>query len=93
MNCTLCEGSGKVVRVRDDNLGHVYHCDVVTCPQCIRGVTVLGTHEMLRGKNGEIHRPGEKLVYIDYIEEVSWKMGEYTGPVGEILTGVIRTVP
>lgn len=32
----------------------------VTCPKCVRGVTVLGTHELLRAKDG-IHRPGERL--------------------------------
>lgn len=38
----------------------------VTCPCCIRGVTTLGTHEMLRGHD-RVHQPGE---YIDYIENV-----------------------
>lgn len=62
MNCNFCEGSGRVGRIRmgGDSDSYITVVDVVTCPRCVRGVSVLGTHEMLRGADG-IHRPGERL--------------------------------
>lgn len=56
MTCTFCGGTNRVARLRE--CGSVI--DIVTCPQCVRGVSVLGTHEMLRGATG-VHRPGERL--------------------------------
>jgi hypothetical protein len=57
MNCDFCDGSGKVWRLRESRTV----VDRVTCPKCIRGITVLGTHEMLRDPQGVIHYPGEAI--------------------------------
>lgn len=56
MTCAFCEGTNRVARVSECGS----RIDVVTCPRCIRGVSVLGTHEMLRSKSG-IHMPGERV--------------------------------
>jgi hypothetical protein len=81
MDCDFCKGTGKVARVGvgsyDDVDAYVYIVDRVTCPKCIRGVTVLGAHEMLRDWRGGIHRPGERV----------------DDPTGTFLTGIIRTDP
>lgn len=61
--CRICLGEGRVARVSDTG-GKVH---VVTCPLCVRGVTVLGPHEMLRptaspATDGwKIWRPGDIL--------------------------------
>lgn len=53
MNCQLCEGRGQVARMRNNS-----RVDMVTCPSCIRGLSVLGTHELLRSDSGRTWEPG-----------------------------------
>ncbi|MBF4194574.1 hypothetical protein MHAEM_21151 [Mycolicibacterium phlei] len=63
MTCEFCNGVGVVPRVK--TISHdgwnVAQVETVTCPCCIRGITVLGTHEMLRDARGNIHGPGSRL--------------------------------
>lgn len=57
MECDFCDGTNRVARIRE--CGSVI--DIVSCPCCVRGVSVLGTHEMLRDSRGGIHLPGEHI--------------------------------
>lgn len=73
MKCDFCAGTTRVKRLRlshfEDVDSYLTVVDTVTCPRCIRGVRVLGTHEMLRDSRGIVHRPGE-VIYTDYIDSV-----------------------
>lgn len=54
MKCEFCVGTGRVARIRNGS-----RVDTVTCPSCVRGIRVLGTHEALKDFRGGIHQPGE----------------------------------
>lgn len=78
MKCNFCGGLQKVARVRNGT-----DIDIVTCPMCIRGIQVLGTHEMLRDKQGAIHQPGEVLDYRAEIAEAFGIPDELLGIPGD----------
>lgn len=56
--CPVCFGTERVDRLEKIGPG-LSKVDTVTCPLCVRGVTVLGPHETLRGDR--IYHPGETL--------------------------------
>lgn len=97
MNCNLCGGTNRVARLRvgGDSEAFVSVIDKVTCPRCVRGMTVLGTHEMLRGIDG-IHLPGERLegsilgeVLATHDEVFVAPAIGVDGPTGTIISGLI----
>ncbi len=52
MTCVLCIDTKTVARVRGNTV-----VDKITCPLCVRGVHVLGTHESLRPAGWDINLP------------------------------------
>lgn len=65
MTCQLCLDSKSVTRFRacGTAIGRI------TCPACVRGISVLGTHEMLRPLNDFIP-PGTILAGLVHCESV-----------------------
>lgn len=88
MNCDFCGGTGGVSRVRvgGDSEAFMSVIGKVTCPKCIRGLRVLGTHEMLRGHDGLVHQPGE-LIYTDMVTGVEFT--QQHGGAGTIRSGLV----
>lgn len=52
MSCPVCLGAEVVQRGRSNGITYYDSTwtpiDVVSCPRCVRGVSVLGTHELLK---------------------------------------------
>ena len=81
--------------------------DVVTCPLCVRGVSILGAHERLRPvASSPFISPSDidarfqrawriwepgDKVYTDYITATDYQ--EIAAPTGTIIEGLIREVP